>query len=322
MLSNDIVRNALTPKNVKIETPAGNKGTTPRRGPVKNSSHHRSANKNKANGRKNVSVTWSTGSDRDKEAANSVLAQVFRMNRAGNIKFINSETSKPEETNIRTFAKGINLEENGLLIANFEEVGDFKIPLLKVVERKVALKRFSDEKARQKEQELIAMGLLKKKPMKLGDSDKGEDSVKQIRVSWQIKEDDLNKQKSHEIISQLKKGYKVHLYIGEKGSKNLAADFDPLQQSAKVSLKKLSSKDLLQRQSVYDHLQKIFEEYSAQPVIEGSVETKMLVKLTPKNSTTDGKDNKQALKELRRKERQEKLMMRLEKKKQRSAVKE
>lgn len=319
MLSNDIVRNALTPKNVSLETHNNGKGSSQRRGLPKSGPKNRTTNKNKGSGKKNVAVTWSTGSDRDKEAANSVLSQIFRMNRAGNIKIINSETSKPEETNIRTFGKGINLEENGLVIVNFEEVGTLKVPLVKLVERKVALKRFSDEKARQKEKELIDMGVLKKKPAKLGDSDKGEDSVKQIKVSWQIKDDDLSKQKSHEIINQLKKGYKVHLYIADKAhinSKNLAADFDNVQ---KPNTKKLSNKDLQQRSSVYEKLQEIFEEYSAQPVIEGSVETKMLIKLTPKVSPAGDKDSKQALKEQRKKERQEKLMMRLERKKQRSA---
>lgn len=325
MLSNDIVRNALTPKNTGMGARSNEKSSSQRRGPPKSGQKHRQSGKNKGSGKKSIAVTWNTGSDRDKEAANSVLSQIFRMNKVGNVKFINPETSKPEETNIRNFAKGINLEENGLVIVNFEEAGDAKIPLVKLVERKVALKRFSDEKAKQKEQELINMGLLKKRSSKAGESEKTEETVKQIKVSWQIKDDDLSRQKSHEIVTQLKKGYKVHLYIGDKAqmnAKNLAAEFDASQSSHKTAAKKLSNKELQQRQYVYDKLHEIFEEFSAQPNVEGNLETKMLIKLTPKSSSTTDKDDKQALKERRKRERQEKLLMRIERKKLRSAGKE
>lgn len=323
MLSNDIVRNALTSKNVIRGKPIGPNGGDKSRGPMKKTLRNRPVNKNKTHHRKSVNVTWTTGSDRDKEAANAILSQIFRMNKAGTIKFVNSTTSKLEETNIRLFAKGINLEENGILIVNFEAIDEFtKIPLVKLVDRKTALKRFSDEKAKQKEQEMINLGLLKRKPVRSGDGEKAEDNVKQIKISWQIKNDDLNKQKSHEITNQLKKGYKVHLYIDDKNhisSKNWAAEFDS--PPKKNELKTLGARELNQREFVLQHLMGIVDEYSTQPVIEGSVENRMLIKLAPKAAVMEPSD-KQSLKEQRKKERQEKLQQRIDKKRQRNLERE
>ncbi|QLQ78567.1 hypothetical protein HG537_0A08140 [Torulaspora globosa] len=318
MLSNDIIRNALA-----TEKPVGPSGGNQNRGPLKKMTKNRPVNKNKAHSRNNLAIIWKSGSDRDKEAANAVISQIFRMNKAGTIKVVNSTTSKLEGTNIRSFAKGINLEENGLVIVNFEEIDETtKVPLVKLVDRKTALKRFSDEKARQKEQEMISRGLVKRKPARSSDGEKADDSIKQIKISWQIKDDDLNKQKAHEITSQLKKGYKVYLYIDDKNhinSKNWATEFDaPVRKNAQ---RELSAKELNQRNSILQQLEKIVDEFSNQPTIEGTVETKVLMKLTPKHATTEP-NSKQSLKEQRKKERQEKLQQRIQKKMQRILEKE
>lgn len=319
MLSNDIVRNALTSKfNPNIKNPGSQN-----RGPPKKMTKNRAVNKNKLQNKRNPTISWNSGSDRDKEVANSVLSQIFRMNKAGAIKVVNPETSKLEETNIRSFAKDINLEENGLIIVNFEEVDELtKIPLVKLVDRKTAMKRYSDERAKRKEQEMINLGLLKKKFIRSGEGEKAEDNVKQIRISWQIKNDDLNRQKSHEITNQLKKGYKVHLYIDDKSninSKNWAAEFGS--SSRKARSKELTSKEMTQRNYILEQLLQMVGDYAVQPVIEGTVETKLLMKLTPRSITTDAND-KQSLKEQRRRERQEKLQLRIERKKQRSVEKD
>lgn len=290
---------------------------------MKKMTKNRPANKNKPHSRNNLAITWSNGSDRDKEAASAVVSQIFRMNKAGAIKFVNSTTSKLEGTNIRSFAKGINLEKNGLVIVNFEEIDEAtKVPLVKLVDRKTALKRFSDEKAKQKELEMINLGLVKRRAARSSDGEKADDNVKQIRISWQIKNDDLNKQKAHEITTQLKKGYKVYLYIDDKNhinSKNWTTDFDiPLRKNAQ---KELSAKELNQRNYVLQRLMEIADEFSNQPTIEGGVETKILIKLTPKNVTMEP-SSKQSLKEQRKKERQEKLQQRIERKRQRILEKE
>lgn len=323
MLSNDIIRNALTSNSNSRGKPVGTSSGSQPRGPLKKLTKNRPVNKHKTHGRNNLAITWTSGSDRDKEAANAMVSQIFRMNKAGAIKFVNSTTSKLEEANIRSFAKGIDLEKNGLVIVNFEEIDETtKIPLVKLVDRKVALKRFSDERAKRKEQEMISLGLVKKKPARSSDGEKTDDNVKQIKISWQIRDDDLKRQKAHEITSQLKKGYKVFLYIDDKkciNSKNWATEFDaPLRKNAQ---KDLNAKELNQRNYILQQLEEIVDEFSNQPIIEGSAETKVLMKLTPKNVTTEP-NSKQYLKEQRKKERQEKLQQRIQRKMQRISEKD
>lgn len=324
VLNNDIIRNAIAPKRLDKENPLENKRTNQNRGLPRNSPNNfkpTNFHKNKferPQTRKNISVTWSTGSERDKQAANSVLSQIFRMNKAGLINTINVDDNKVHQTNIRIFAKGIDLSKVGFSIVNFEQLNETtQIPLVKIVDRKVALKKYSDEIANRKQKELQSMGILKRRPSKTSEADKGEDSTKRIKVSWQIKEDDLSKQKTHEIISQLKKGYKVHLCIDDRNNinaKNWSAGFENLGASDKVANKVLSSSEMKKRTFILDKLSGIADDYSVQPVHEGTIETKMLIKLAPK--TSNNKD-REALKEQRRKERQEKLMKRLEKQKQR-----
>lgn len=324
MLNNDIIRNAIAPKKLNRENLLENKRTSKTREIPKNSSnnfkpHNFHKNKlEKPQSRKNISVTWSTGSERDKLAANSVLSQIFRMNKAGVINIINVDDNKVQQTNIRIFAKGIDLSKVGFSIVNFEQLNETtQIPLVKLVDRKVALKKYSNEIADRKQKELLSMGILKKRPPKTSEADKAEDSIKRIKVSWQIKEDDLSKQKAHEIISQLKKGYKVHLCIDDRNNinaKNWSVGFENLGTSDKIANKALSSSELEKRTFILDKLQGIADDYSIQPVNEGTIETKMLIKLAPK--TSNNKD-REALKEQRKKERQQKLMKRLEKQKQR-----
>lgn len=268
---------------------------------------------------KNIVIRWTTGSDRAKEVANSAMSKIFHMNHEGNIKVVNPATNSMEQTNIRQFAKGINLDEAGLTIVDVDQIDEYtKVPIVKLVESRVALKKYSDEMAKQKEKELLEMGVIKR-PSKSSDADKGESSIKRLKISWQIKPDDLSKQKAHDMITQLKKGFRVYIYIDSKNngnSRNWLDNFENIESQHLSEGKKLSKKELEQRSFVLEKILALLKEYSTQSVIDGTVEGKMLVKLCPKPSASDQKD-KQALREKRKRERQEKLQKRIEKKMQR-----
>ena len=64
-----------------------------------------------ATNRKKILITWSTGTDRAKEAANSVVSEIFKKNHKGNIKVVDPTTHRIEPSNIRYFAKGIDLDK-------------------------------------------------------------------------------------------------------------------------------------------------------------------------------------------------------------------
>ncbi|KAL3237520.1 Aim23p [Nakaseomyces bracarensis] len=267
------------------------------------------------NRKKTMAVNWSTGTERAKEAANSVLSKIFEVNQRGNIKYL--KDGKVQETNIRTFAKGIDLEKQGLnivSIVNSDKDGD-QLPFVKIVDSMTALKKYSDHLAEKKVNELKKMGLMPKKFM---DKEKqsSEDHSKQIKVSWNIKEDDLLKQKAHDISSMLKKGYKVNLYLADKdeiNSRNWIENFENVNSTTTQYTKKIKESEKNRRELIVTKLKEISEEHALEPIIEGTILSKMVIKLTPRPSA--GSNDKRALKEERKRLRMEKLQKRIEKKK-------
>ncbi|CUS24643.1 LAQU0S18e00958g1_1 [Lachancea quebecensis] len=268
-------------------------------------------------GKKRTNFKWSTGSERAQAAANFTLRQVFKLNERGVVKVVNQTTNKLEETSILSWAGELDLQTHGLTIVDIEQRGTFSIPLVKLVESKTALKKYSDELAKQKEEELMRLGFSSKRTGRKNENDSNEDNLKQIKVSWQISDADLNKQKANEIISQLKKGYKVFLYLNGKDALNKSNWAEDITDQEPTHIKKTSMRELERRQYVVEQLQAIVSEFSLSPAVEGSIETRLIMKLTPK-PVASKKEDRMALKEQRKKERQEKLEKKLEKKKLRN----
>ncbi|SCU87666.1 LADA_0E05424g1_1 [Lachancea dasiensis] len=273
--------------------------------------------------KKRLTINWTTGSERAQNAANHTLKQILKLNDRGVIKVVNQETNKLEETTVMIWASEIDLEHFGFLVVNVEQRGSHNIPLVKLVDSKTALKKYSDELAKLKEQELMKMGFSHRKLGKKNEKDSADDNLKQIKVSWQISDSDLNKQKANEITSQLKKGYKVYLYLNGKDALNKANWADDITSSAEVleskfKSQKTTAKELKRRQQVLEQLIEIVSELALQPSIEGSTESKLIMKLSPKTSITK-KENKTALKEERKRQRQAKVEMKVEKKRRNEA---
>lgn len=261
-------------------------------------------------------INWKTGSEKVRLAANQIIKEVYDLNKDGSIKTVDTETNQVQTSNIRNFIKGLNLDEQGLSIVNIERIRSYdntitQIPLLKKVNVKTALKKYTDQLAKEKEKELASLGVLKKKST----SSKKDSAIKHIRITWQISKDDLTNQKANEIISLLKKGYKVNIYIESRSSnlsKNWLENFEHLENNE--VRKRLSKREIKEFNEVVESVKNIVEPYSVNPVIEGSIYNKMIVKLVPKPDVKSGVDRK-ALRDERKKQRQLKLQRRIEKKK-------
>ncbi|CAL9731834.1 hypothetical protein MOUN0_M06502 [Monosporozyma unispora] len=264
---------------------------------------------------KRLMVKWTTGSERARLAANQIIKEVYDLNKDGTIKMVDQETNQVQTSDIRNFIKGLNLEEEGLSIVNVEknDVNKYKvvqIPLLKRVDAKTALKRYTDLLVKEKEKELAELGLLKKK----NNSSKKDPTIKHIRITWQISEDDLNNQKANEINSLLQKGHKVNLYIESRSNnlpKSWLENFEELENNE--AAKRLSKREIKDNNNLMENLKDIVEPYSITPVIEGSIYNKMIMKLAPRPDTKPNVDKK-SLRDERKKERQLKLQRRIEKK--------
>lgn len=272
-----------------------------------------------ANKKKKIVVNWQTGSERAQDAANNVIKQIFKLNQRGSIKIVNPETHQIDTVNIRNYAKGLDLDRFGFSIVDIEEIDEnTRLPLIKIVETKTALKKYSDDIAKKKKQELIGKGLFKKKFL---DNSKSESSLKHIKLSWNIKEDDLLNQKANEIEGLLKKGNKINIYIDNKknvASKYWLESFENLDDSSSENelAYKFSKKEIKQRNFIVEQLQNIVEELSIAPVIVGSVNTRLIMKLSPKPIIKQQND-KHALKDERKRLRKEKLEKRIQRKQER-----
>lgn len=267
---------------------------------------------------KKIIVKWKTGSERAKAAVNANLSELLKINVSGSIKVIDPETENLVLTTIYKFADGVDLDKSGFVIVNVEQSEDGQsIPLVKMVDIRVVLKKYSENMAKMKERELSEMGVSLRRPSKRNDVDKADEDIKHIKLSWKITEDDLSRQKSHEIQTSLKKGFKVYIYVDDRVSRNNSrtwiSDFLTDQDQTEV---RLPNKERKQREVIYDKLQEIVEKYSITPVIEGSINSRMLIKLTPKLEQKKKPQNpdKRSLIEQRKRERQEKLQKRTEKK--------
>lgn len=267
--------------------------------------------------KKKILINWGTGTERAKNAMNNVISNIFKINNKGYINIVNEETNRIEVANIRDFAKGLDLTKHGLNIVNIEERNNKdKIPLVKVIDINTVLRKYSDQLAKEKEQELKELGVLKKKPV---EKPKGDNNLKHISITWQIEKSDLNNQKAKEIISLLRRGNKVNLYISDRNnssSGNWLESFEGLDEQINSNPKVIPKKEVKRRNDLIDFITEIFFEYSNSPVVEGSISHKMILKLVPKVEVVSKTDFK-ALKEERRRERQAKLEKRIARKKHR-----
>ncbi|SMN22833.1 similar to Saccharomyces cerevisiae YJL131C AIM23 Putative protein of unknown function [Maudiozyma saulgeensis] len=271
--------------------------------------------------KKRIVINWDSGTERAQEAANHTIKEVFKLNSKGNIRIFDKESHKIEQSNIRYYARGLDLNTLGMSIVDIETVdGETRIPLIKIVDSKTALKRYSDDMAKLKENELIEKGIIRKR---FSDPSKSEDTLKHIKLSWKIREDDLLNQKAHEIEGLLQKGNKVNIYIDDNNNgtpKHWLDDFEKLLNPAveedSQAPARIPKRELKHRNEIMEQIKTLVNELSVTPVIEGDVTSKVIIRLSPKPSTKPNVD-KQELKEERRRARQEKLEKRIQKKKER-----
>ena len=162
---------------------------------------------------KKLLIKWNSGTDKQQAAANSVLEEILKINPKGNIKAIDRDTNEVQLTNVRTFLKGMDLETNGITLVKIDEdekTGE-KVPMVKEIPSRMALKSYSNKLSEMKELELLKLGVNIKRVGRRANETKNEASWKTVKVSWQITDYDLNKQKYNEIVSQLQKGLKLSL---------------------------------------------------------------------------------------------------------------
>lgn len=263
--------------------------------------------------RKKLVINWSSGTEKAQEAANHIIKSIFKVNSDGLIKAVNTHENKVNTMNIRDFARGLDLTKHGLVLLRVEDYNGIKIPMVKIIDSRIALKNYSNKLAKQKEEELLRLGVSQNRVGRGSTyNNKVDSDTKNIKISWQISDADLSNQKFNDISSQLKKGFKVNLHLIHKDSNNMT----PINVTGQeITTSRLSDKNLKRRIELVEKLEEIVSEFSSQILKEGSIEKRMIIKVLPNVKLGEQLDKK-ALKNERKKERQERLKDRIERKKQ------
>ncbi|CCE61982.1 hypothetical protein TPHA_0B03100 [Tetrapisispora phaffii CBS 4417] len=266
---------------------------------------------------------WINGTEKAKLAATLTYKEILKHNKFGKIKTINPTTGKLTDSKIQDIIRNIDLDKNGIQIVNFEKNMDESItPIVKIIESKIALEKYSQDLAKIKNQELVESGSSANKFKGKKPNEKSAKSIKYIRITWRIENDDLRRQKAHEIQTALKRGMKVHIFIDDNynASNNWITDFEL---HLNDSDHKLTKSENTKRESLVKTLEQIFQSDSISPIIAGSIKSKMLIKLSPIQEKTESKgdsnkDNKaKDLKTQKKLLRQQKLEERTKRKQER-----
>lgn len=268
---------------------------------------------------------WEYGTDLEKEYMNNVFKSIYDINEHGRVKFLNDEGSI-EDGNIMHFIDLVP-EDNVLGIADVQENYDEKVALIKFYERRPKLKEYTDKMAEEKTK---LFGRTKK--------NKKDSTTKNIKVSWEISQSDLDNQKTNEIVGQLKKGFKIQLVIGERvainrknflnklGKGGLADESDQSKEEQEFEEQEnfddepetyadLNLYEEMRRTKVLDQVKALLEGSSTYQV-KGNIRSRILINAEPLAAQEEKKvDEKRKLKDQKKLERQMKEKLRQEKKK-------
>lgn len=270
--------------------------------------------------------TWEYGTDLEKEYMNEVFKNIYDINKEGLVIFINQD-GKLENGTILNYIDSVPTD-SVLGVADIQEQGIEKVALVKIYERRGKLKEFSDKKA---DEITKQFGRTRK--------NKRDASLKNIKVSWEISQSDLDNQKASEILTQLKKGFKLLLVVGEKRVIGRKTFFNKLHrreeeeeqeqgqeeeeeiedyEEEKEVFEDLNPYEELRRTKVLDQVKAMLEG-NATYTIKGDIRSRVLINAEPTGKTEGAKeevvDEKKKLKEQKKLERQMKEKLRQEKKK-------
>lgn len=269
-------------------------------------------------GKRQKTLMWISGNPKQQEVASAMAARIIELNIGGKMKLLDPLSGSISMTSIFQFCKEVDLDKYGLDIVNVEKKSDeLTIPLIKLISPKIAQKNYSDALAEQRRKEL---GFEEQKKSK-----KSNDK-KFVRISWEISNEDLRKQKTTEILKLFEKDNTVELLIGKKQDfkNDFISSFENLNQkiSAK-SQKKLSESEEEKRLNLLDYIEKLLVRKNIQSTTMGSIHSKIAITCKPaivrgsdltENSNTD---EKRELKKQKKLERQEKLAKRTAKRQER-----
>ncbi|GMM38796.1 Aim23 protein [Saccharomycopsis crataegensis] len=142
-------------------------------------------------------------------------------NPRGVINFMDGDSGDITTTNMRDLinSREWDLNEVGFAIVSVSASGKRKIPLIKCVDKRTAIQKYSDELADVKAQELAGMSTKFASIAEMKKSQKSTaSSVKYVKIGWSISESDLTTKKKTEIMNAMNKANTVMIIFDSKDS--------------------------------------------------------------------------------------------------------
>lgn len=192
-----------------------------------------------------------------------ILEKVYLdFNREGLVDHMNPETQQIETVPILKLlkAQNVDLNEQGYMILNVRERSDgSRVPRLAIVDKRKAIKVFSDQQAMEKSVQMASMSRKFANIHNQNKSKKASQEPRFVKISWGIADGDLAAKKKFVIESALAKSGMVYVVLDLKSNLSKIDDLDSLKNGG-FRKEKVDDLDVIKREKTVELLRKILEE--------------------------------------------------------------
>lgn len=236
---------------------------------------------------------------RENEYYTDLFKRVYEVNPQFQVLKVGDEGS-PKKCHFKQVLKELQDDET-VDIVDIQTVKDHKYPLLRLMNKESVLKTFAEKRS----MEISKLyGRTREK--------KRDSNVKFVKVSWEISPMDLENQKCNEILSHLKKNYKLTIAIDSKDNFNdMRGAFDVSEALNVEKSKKLNDLEMIKREKTLTKLKDILADV-AEVETSGNIGGRIVLTVIPMakdSKNTDkksSKDQKKLERILKQKQREEK----------------
>ncbi|KAM9890298.1 hypothetical protein OXX79_011531 [Metschnikowia pulcherrima] len=245
-----------------------------------------------------------TGSERAQTALKSLIMKVKDKSSNYDVHYVDPHSKEFLTVSLESLVNKLDLRKEGIRVLPPQADG---LPIIRVIPVSEMLESYVDELAAIKQQELLDMGsarALKAASMR-AQAERKKSATKILTVSWSISVSDLQNQKRNEIEKRLNKDGKLVVFIGEKSSlssaRSIAEKEDALAKQLKTSNTNWERMDedehaleMKRREMIFGKLDEVLQELDCKWEISGSLDARMMIKISSNNKTNTNNEKKDA----------------------------
>ncbi|KAF8002086.1 hypothetical protein HF325_003051 [Metschnikowia pulcherrima] len=245
-----------------------------------------------------------TGSERAQTALKRLIMKVKDKSSNYDVHYVDPHSKEFLTVSLESLVNKLDLRKEGIRVLPPQADG---LPIIRIIPVSEMLESYVDELAAIKQQELLDMGsarALKAASMR-AQAERKKSATKILTLSWSISVSDLQNQKRNEIEKRLNKDGKLVVFIGEKSSlssaRSIAEKEDALAKQLKTSNTNWERMDedehaleMKRREMIFGKLDEVLQELDCKWEISGSLDARMMIKLSSNNKTNTNNEKKDA----------------------------